>query len=86
MEAHLTAITAWGSDASQGRPFSAIRQPVLVANGDVDIMVPTSNSFALFDALPNAELSIFPGAGHGGVFQFHEAFVAQTIRFLERDS
>jgi pimeloyl-ACP methyl ester carboxylesterase len=45
--------------------------PVLIANGDNDIMVPTIHSVALFRALPNAELSIFPNAGHGGIFQYH---------------
>jgi pimeloyl-ACP methyl ester carboxylesterase len=34
-------------------------------NGDNDIMVPTINSVELARKLPNAELSIFPDAGHG---------------------
>ncbi len=84
VDAHLAAITGWGSDASQGRPLSGIAQPVLVANGDNDIMVPTLNSITLFRSLPNAELSIFPDAGHGGIFQYHDEFVAQTLRFLGR--
>ena len=45
-------------------------------------MVPTANSIALFDALPNAKLSIFPDASHGGIFQCADAFVDQTLRFL----
>ncbi len=84
--AHLTAITRWGNDASQGRPLHGIKQPVLVANGDDDIMVPTINSVALFRGLPNAELSIFPDSGHGGIFQYQHAFVEQALRFLGRAS
>ena len=45
-------------------------------------MVPTINSVALFQALPNAELSIFPDAGHGGIFQYHREFAEQALRFF----
>ncbi|MEJ0087972.1 MAG: alpha/beta hydrolase [Pseudomonadota bacterium] len=81
--AHLVAITHWGSDAAQGRPLREIKLPVLVVNGDDDIMVPTDNSIDLFHALPDAELSIFPDSGHGGIFQYHREFVTQASRFLE---
>ncbi len=66
--AQIAAITGWGNDASLGPALHTIRQPVLVANGDNDIVVPTSNSIALFRGLPNAELSIFPDAGHAESF------------------
>jgi pimeloyl-ACP methyl ester carboxylesterase len=77
----LRAIKAWGRQARQD--VGAIRQPVLVANGDHDIMVPTSNSIDLARRLPNAELVIYPDAGHGGIFQHHEAFVSKALQFLE---
>jgi pimeloyl-ACP methyl ester carboxylesterase len=78
--AHLAAIIGWGQGAK--RDLSRIAHPVLVANGDNDVMVPTSRSFDLFLGLPNAQLSIFPDAGHGGVFQYHDAFVDQVSAFL----
>jgi pimeloyl-ACP methyl ester carboxylesterase len=82
-QAQATAIIQWGQGGGgASRPLSAIKQPALVANGDNDIMVPTANSFALFEALPNAELSIFPDAGHGGVFQYHREFTEQALRFF----
>jgi hypothetical protein len=34
-------------------------------------MVPSVNSFELARRLPKAQLSIFPDAGHGGIFQNH---------------
>jgi pimeloyl-ACP methyl ester carboxylesterase len=78
--AQLTAIHAWG----QGDPskLSAIHHPVLVANGDDDVMAPTINSFELARRLPNAQLSIFPDASHGGIFQYHDVFVQQALDFL----
>jgi pimeloyl-ACP methyl ester carboxylesterase len=78
--AQLTAIYAWGQgDASK---LSEIRHPVLVANGDADVMAPTVNSYELAQRLPNAQLSIFPDAGHGGIFQYHSVFVQQALDFL----
>jgi pimeloyl-ACP methyl ester carboxylesterase len=57
-------------------------QPVLVANGDDDLMVPTSNSVDLARRLPNARLTLYDDAGHGGIFQYHEEFVAEALEFL----
>ena len=67
----LKAIHAWGVQAPAD--LSRIRHPVLVANGDDDRMVPTTNSVDMARRLPNAELVIYDDAGHGGVFQYHEA-------------
>ncbi|MFE9223620.1 alpha/beta fold hydrolase [Streptomyces massasporeus] len=64
--------------------LSVIQQPVLVANGDDDRMVPTQNSVDMARRLPNAELVIYPDAGHGGIFQFHEQFVPTALEFLDR--
>ena len=81
VQAQLTAIHAWGQD--DATPLASIQQPVLVANGDNDVMVPSINSFALARRLPNAQLSIFPDAGHGGIFQYRETFVQQALTFLQ---
>jgi pimeloyl-ACP methyl ester carboxylesterase len=80
IDAQLTAIHAWGKgDPSK---LSEIHHPVLVANGDVDVMAPTINSFELARRLANAQLSIFPDASHGGIFQYHAVFVQQALEFL----
>lgn len=78
--AQLSAIHAWG----QGDPskLSEIRHPVFVANGDDYVMAPTINSFELVRRLPNAQLSIFPDASHGGIFQHYPVFVQQALEFL----
>jgi pimeloyl-ACP methyl ester carboxylesterase len=80
--AQLKAIHAWG--VQQPSDLSTIKQPVFVANGDDDRMVPTSNTFDLAKRLPNSELTIYPDAGHGGIFQFHDEFVPQALEFLAR--
>jgi pimeloyl-ACP methyl ester carboxylesterase len=81
IQAQLTAFQAWAQgDASA---LGTVQHPVLVVNGDDDVMVPTLNSFTLARKLPNAQLSIFPDAGHGGIFQHHAAFVQQALAFLQ---
>jgi pimeloyl-ACP methyl ester carboxylesterase len=57
---------------------------VLVANGDSDRMVPSSNTRELARRLPNGELVIYPDSGHGAVFQFHDDFVPGALAFLAR--
>jgi pimeloyl-ACP methyl ester carboxylesterase len=81
IHAQAVAITKWGM--SPANDLEAISQPVLVANGDEDAMVPTVNSFELFHRLRNAKLSIFPDASHGGIFQYHGEFVRQAVNFLD---
>jgi pimeloyl-ACP methyl ester carboxylesterase len=78
--AQLKAIHRWGKQPPVD--LSVIHQPVLVANGESDRMVPTANSVDLAQRLPDADLVIYPDAGHGGVFQFHQQFVDTALEFL----
>ena len=78
--AQLKAIHRWG--LQQPADLSSIHQPVMVMNGESDRMVPTTNTVDLDRRLPNSQLVIYPDAGHGGVFQFHEDFVKQALEFL----
>src|SRR4029434_6939143 len=78
--AQLKAIHRW----AQQKPadLASIHQPVLVMNGDSDKMVPTKNTVDLDQRLPNSQLVLYPDAGHGGVFQFHQDFVKRALEFL----
>jgi pimeloyl-ACP methyl ester carboxylesterase len=78
--AQLKAIHRWGQQ--NPADLASIRQPVLVVNGDSDKMVPTENTVDLDRRLPNSQLVVYPDAGHGGVFQFHEDFVKRALEFL----
>jgi pimeloyl-ACP methyl ester carboxylesterase len=78
--AQLKAIHRWGQQTPAD--LTSIHQPVLVLNGESDKMVPTKNTVDLDRRLPNSQLVIYPDAGHGGVFQFHEDFVKRALEFL----
>jgi hypothetical protein len=60
-DAQLDAVHTWGiPDASKLNRLAGITQSVLVANGDNDRMVPTTNTYVLADRLPDARVSIYP--------------------------
>ncbi|AZD35536.1 Hydrolase, alpha/beta fold family [Pseudomonas chlororaphis subsp. aurantiaca] len=77
----LKAITAWGKQAPQD--LGRLRTPTLIVNGDNDIMVPSVNSIALANRIPNAQWVIYEDAGHGGIFQHYIDFVAKALAFLD---
>jgi pimeloyl-ACP methyl ester carboxylesterase len=78
--AQLKAIRHWG--LSDPDDLSAIKQPVLLANGNNDLMVDSQLSVEMARRLPNAHVTLFPNSGHGGIFQYHRAFVPAVLKFL----
>ena len=83
--AQLAAMAAWAK--SGGEPYADLKkvtQPVLVTNGNNDIMIPTANSFTLSARLPNAQLIIYPDSGHGALFQHAGAYTSHVAEFLDR--
>ncbi len=83
--AQLAAMAAWAK--AGGEPYADLKkvtQPVLVTNGNNDVMIPTVNSFTLSAHLPNAQLIIYPDSGHGSLFQHAGAFTSHVSEFLNR--
>jgi pimeloyl-ACP methyl ester carboxylesterase len=81
---YRAAATAWGSaPADEFSYLTRIAQPTLVVNGNDDIVIPTINSYYLYQHLPDAELWLLPDSGHGAHFQYPERFVRRVIDFLD---
>ncbi|MEU1932787.1 alpha/beta fold hydrolase [Streptomyces coeruleorubidus] len=81
----LTAWSEWGiPDKSKLVRLNALFQPVLVADGESDILMPAKNSRLLAKHLPNAELHIYPDAGHGFLYQYAVKFGTEVNTFLDR--
>jgi pimeloyl-ACP methyl ester carboxylesterase len=74
------AITSAGLHPADD--LSQIKIPVLVANGDHDLMVASAHSQDMAARLPDSRLRIYPDSGHGGVFQHHHEFVPEVLDFL----
>lgn len=70
---------------SEDDPFAylrSIRQPTFILNGVNDVMIPTVNSFYMARNIPNAQLFIYPDAGHGAQFQYPQRFLRHALQFL----
>jgi pimeloyl-ACP methyl ester carboxylesterase len=80
--AQLKALYSWGK--KEPADLSVVQQPVLIANGEADRMVPTQNTRDLALRIPNSTLIIYPDAAHGGIFQFHADFVPSALEFLAK--
>jgi pimeloyl-ACP methyl ester carboxylesterase len=83
VKAQFSALGAWsqGMDSALAR-LGEIAIPVLVANGTHDIMVHAYNSYVLSQRLPDAQLILYPKAGHGFLFQYPERFGRHVLEFL----
>ncbi|MEU1545851.1 alpha/beta hydrolase [Nocardia sp. NPDC005745] len=80
LRTQLKAIKRWGRSAPAD--LSQLSQPTLIANGDHDRMVPSQLSEDLHRRIPGSDLIIYPGSGHGGIFQFHDKFAPIAVAFL----
>lgn len=81
----LTAWSEWGiPDKSKLVRLNALFQPVLVADGESDILMPAKNSRLLAEYLPDAQLHIYPDAGHGFLYQYAVKFGTEVNTFLDR--
>src|SRR5277367_2712875 len=83
-KAQYAAIIEWRQ--IKGERFAELRtikQPTLVVNGSNDIMVPTINSWIMSQHIRNAQLIVYPDAGHAAHYQYPELFLKHSNLFLE---
>jgi pimeloyl-ACP methyl ester carboxylesterase len=82
--AYRAAARGWSAAPADNFGYlDGIAQPALVVNGSNDIVIPTINSYHLYQHLPDAELMLLPDSGHGAHFQYVERFVRRVIDFLD---
>ncbi|KAI9035896.1 alpha/beta fold hydrolase [Aspergillus affinis] len=81
-QSQLAAIFKFAADTHNFDRLADIKAPVLVTNGHTDIMSPTANSFVLQQRIANAQLHLYPDAGHGHLFQVPELYAKQLELFL----
>lgn len=70
---------------SEEDPFAYLRgihQSTFILNGVNDVMIPTVNSFYMARNLPNAQLFVYPDAGHASQFQYPQRALQHMRHFL----
>ena len=81
--AQSRVIQQWldGEDPAGAR-VKELRIPTLVADGTVDALDPVANDQLLHRIISNSQLVLYPGAGHGFLFQDATLFAARVDQFL----
>lgn len=85
MQAQIEANLHFLPKLDDSQPFAhleKILQPTFILNGNDDVMIPTINSYYMAQHIPNAQLFIYPDAGHGAQFQYPERFLSHALVFL----
>jgi pimeloyl-ACP methyl ester carboxylesterase len=81
--AQVKAVMGWAQPYPDAlKELKKITQPVLIAQGEYDLPVPVINAVNISRNVPNAQLIIYPDAGHAAVFQYPEKFVQSALVFL----
>ena len=75
-------MQVWSKTMQNPQDLSVIKPPILIANGDNDRMVPSSNAYDLTRRISNSELIVYKDARHWGTFQYHEELVQSAVEFL----
>jgi pimeloyl-ACP methyl ester carboxylesterase len=74
----LYAVTGWSSS----RWLSRVNHRALILHGDEDPLVPVVNARRMAAAMPNARLTVIPGAGHLFMLDEPESVVPELEAFL----
>ncbi|TID14375.1 Eukaryotic translation initiation factor 3 subunit K [Venturia nashicola] len=77
------AYLKWDADPIPYALLQTIQKDVFVTAGKNDLIVPTQNSFVLSRQLPRANFVVYPGSGHGHLFQFAEIYAGLVGSFLD---
>lgn len=81
--AQLGAVLAWAKPYPDAlKELKAIQQPVLLVQGKNDVPVPVINAINASQSIPNANLVVYPDAGHAAFCQYADRFVQEANDFL----
>ncbi|WRH63782.1 MAG: alpha/beta hydrolase [Fuscovulum sp.] len=86
MMGQIAANTAFVTPLDPDAPFAhlqKITQATLIVNGVNDVMIATINSWHLVQNIPNAQLIVYPDAGHGAQFQYPDKFLKHAVQFVD---
>jgi pimeloyl-ACP methyl ester carboxylesterase len=83
--AGLKAVLGWAQPYPDAlNELKTISKPVLIAQGENDLLVPVVNATNMANSIPRAQLIAYHDAGHGAIYQYHEEFVKAAFDFLNK--
>ena len=66
--------------------LGTLAHPTLIVHGDADTRIPVECSYRLNELIPNSELHVIPGAGHGLMTNVPELMRELVLEFLSRSA
>lgn len=83
--AELYAVLGWAQPYPNAfNELKTITKPVLVVQGEGDSLVAVVNAVRLSQNIPGAQLIVYPDAGHGAFYQYHNEFITAALNFLKK--
>lgn len=83
--AGLKAVLGWAQPYPAAlKELENISKPVLIAQGENDLLVPVVNATNMANSIPDAQIVVYHDGGHGAIYQYHEEFIQTALDFLSK--
>lgn len=82
MEKQQALILSWLSDNATAKKLNKLPIPVLVLNGEADVIIPPINSDILANTIPHAQLTRWEDGGHAMIYQYPEDIGNEINHFI----
>jgi pimeloyl-ACP methyl ester carboxylesterase len=83
--AGLKAVLGWAQPYPAAlKELKNISKPVLIVQGENDLLVPVVNAINMSNSIPGAQLFVYHDAGHGAIYQYHDEFIRGAVDFLSK--
>lgn len=75
-------LMRWTEDNDTAKKLKQLHTPVLILNGDADVVIPPINSVILAKTIPNAQLVSWRNGGHAMIYQYPDELAATISEFI----
>jgi pimeloyl-ACP methyl ester carboxylesterase len=79
-------VLRWINDDATEKKISRLTMPVLILNGEADIVIPPMNSVVLANAIPHARLIRWKQGGHAMIYQYPEQIASRVTDFIRESA
>ncbi|MDR3478487.1 MAG: alpha/beta hydrolase [Gammaproteobacteria bacterium] len=79
-------VMDWLNDETSAKKITALHLPVLILNGQADIVIPPMNSVILARRIPGAKLLRWKDGGHAMIYQYPQQIANSVNDFIAKNS
>ena len=75
-------VYAWLDNNNAEKKIERLTMPVLILNGEADVVIPPKNSVILADKIPHAKLVRWKEGGHAMIYQYPDELGNEINKFI----